>query len=205
MKREKNAYWYTTIPNVLVIGWCVWEIEILKARLNEQHSAPNVIRASATQTEDLPTNIEPRLSQLEAVVPSPGLFMASVQQHFAKLYFAGGSKNWELANFEWVELQENLETVGKLLPEENGVEIAKVIEAFTDTQLAALKDSIAVKDSALFREAYQETLAMCNACHESTGRPFIMITEPTQPPVPNQRWTPRDGSRLSSIDATKTQ
>jgi hypothetical protein len=70
------------------------------------------------------------------------------------------------------------------------------MDAFKNTQLVALKDAIEMKDRRLFRDAYREALVMCNTCHQSTGRPFITITIPTNPPVSNQRWElPADGGK----------
>jgi hypothetical protein len=60
--------------------------------------------------------------------------------------------------------------------------------------MVALKDAIDMKDRSLFKDAYQESIVMCNTCHQSTGRPFITITIPTNPPVANQRWEPPDYS-----------
>ena len=56
--------------------------------------------------------------------------------------------------------------------------------------MAEMNDAIAVSDRQLFRKSYQDMTAMCNACHQATGRPFIVITMPTNPPVFNQRWEP---------------
>ena len=71
---------------------------------------------------------------------------------------------------------------------ENGVNLAGIFEAFKQTQLVSLKDAVEMKDRGLLREAYRDSILMCNTCHQSTGRPFISITIPTNPPVSNQRW-----------------
>ena len=117
--------------------------------------------------------------------------MLEIQLHFAKLYYASEARNWDLALFERNEIEGNLQSVALLRPEERGVGIAGIIEAFRNTQLAAMSEAIEVKDRGLFRKAYQDSIQMCNTCHEATGRSFITITIPNNPPVPNQKWEPR--------------
>ncbi len=114
--------------------------------------------------------------------------MSSIHLHFSKLYYAAEARNWDLAYFERGEILENLEVVAALKPEERGVSLTGIVEAFKNTQLAALKEAIDMKDRSLFRSAYLEAMNMCNTCHQSTGRPFIVITVPTNPPVANQQW-----------------
>ena len=77
-----------------------------------------------------------------------------------------------------------------LRPEENGVKLAGVIEAFEQTQLSALKKAVDHRDVNEFNRNYTEAISVCNSCHQSTGRPFIIITEPTGLPVSNQQWAP---------------
>lgn len=156
------------------------EINTLQARLEVAAKQPS----SGIQA----TNVEARLKQLESTTPSPGVFMSAIHLHFAKLYFAAEARNWDLAYFERGEIVENLEVVAALRPEEGHVKLAGVIDAFKNTQLAALKDAIDMKDRNLFRSAYRDAINMCNACHQATGRPFIVITVPTNPPVANQQW-----------------
>lgn len=182
MKLERIALLAAMIA-LIIAGWCASEVRNLPARVTDGLRP----RLSAS-LESQPTNLDQRLKKLEGAAPSPGLFMSAIQLHFAKLYFAGEARNWDLARFERGEILENLDVVAALRPEEGAVSIAGILDAFKNTQLVALKDAIEMKDRGLFREAYREALAMCNTCHQSTGRPFITITMPTNPPVSNQRW-----------------
>lgn len=43
--------------------------------------------------------------------PGLGEFMMGIQEHHAKLWFAGINKNWQLANFEVHEIGETLDDV----------------------------------------------------------------------------------------------
>jgi hypothetical protein len=186
MKLERAALPVALLA-LLTTAWCAYEIRQLQTR-----SAP----LPAAKPSAPATNLEARLLKLEAAAPSPGLFMSAIQLHFAKLYFAAEARNWHLAQFERGEILENLEVVAALRPEEHGVSLSGIMDAFKNTQLVALKDAIEMKDRRLFRDAYREALVMCNTCHQSTGRPFITITIPTNPPVSNQRWElPTDGGK----------
>lgn len=171
---------------LILAGWSAWK------------SSNITVRAEASATPAPATNpsiekIEQRLCKLESVTPDVGQTMLSIQLHFSKLYFAAEARNWDLARFEREEIIEDLDTVVALKPEDNGVSLAGIIGAFTNSSsgpLASLKDAIDVSDRPLFRKAYQDCIVTCNACHQSTGRPFIVITIPTNPPVFNQRWEP---------------
>lgn len=135
-----------------------------------------------------------RVDRIEAVLPGPGEVMSGIQVHFAKLRFAGTAGNWDLARFELDEIEEGLRTVAALRPAENGVDLVGLVDAFEQTQLAELTEAIEASDPGRFDRAYLEAMAMCNSCHERTGRPFLVITAPSAPPVPNQRWAPPPAS-----------
>jgi len=174
----------------IAAGWSATQTAKLQARLDSMNSAP-----TTTQPAPAPqgTNIEARLTHLEAITPDVGQMMQSIQSHFAKLHYAAEARNWDLARFEREEIAEDLETVAAMKPQDNGVNLLGIISAFTNGvsgPMAQMNDAIAVSDRQLFRKSYQDMTAMCNACHQATGRPFIFITTPTNPPVFNQRWEP---------------
>ena len=168
---------------IALAGWAIWKIQVLENKLSITQ-----IRARTPVSNSNSVLLEARLKKLEKSSPHAGEIMCGIQLHFGKLYFAGEAKNWDLARFEKGELEEGLDALIALRPEENGVNLAGITDAFKNTQLAALTDAIGVKDRSLFRDAYNDSVAMCNACHQSTGRPFISIIVPTNPPVTNQRW-----------------
>jgi hypothetical protein len=110
--------------------------------------------------------------------------------NIAKLYFAGKAQNWLLAEFELHEVEENLGRAVALRPEEHGTNLVGLNDGFKQTQLAALRTATQLKDWNAFQSAYSEAVGVCNGCHEETARPFIVITVPAAPPVPNQQWEP---------------
>jgi len=172
---------------LLVVSIAVLVVAIWTAKQAHHDSAARPNPATDTALAGA-TNLEPRLKKLEASSSGVGTLMLEVQLHFAKLHFAGEARNWDLATFERNQIEELLEKVAILRPMENNVKIDEIITTFKQTPLSALKDAIDVKDRNLFRQAYGDSMAMCNACHQATGRPFISIVTPTNPPVSNQRW-----------------
>jgi hypothetical protein len=200
MKLERAALAVAIIA-LAITAWCVAQNHNLQARLDSLSARPPMPQPSVPSLQ--PTNIEQRLSKLEAVTPDVGQTMLSIQFHFAKLYYAAEARNWDLARFEREEIVEDLDTVAALKPEENGVSLVGIIGAFTNSlsgPLSLMKDAMDVSDRPLFRKAYQDSMLMCNTCHQSTGRPFIVITTPTNPPVFNQRWEPAIyGAKSSAV------
>lgn len=146
------------------------------------------IRCQSQEPRDS-AGLEKRVKQLEAAVPGVGEVMTATQLHFAKLFYAAGAKNWKLAAFEIDEVKENIEKAAALRPQENGVQLGGVVGAFEQTQIAFLSDAVERQDTDAFRRGYAEAIDVCNSCHRATGRPFIVIVEPTGPPVPNQQWS----------------
>jgi hypothetical protein len=188
----KSAHIALTIAILAVIAaaWSAAQTARLQARLDSINAAvPTAQPPPAPQG----TNLEARVAHLETITPDVGQMMQSIQSHFAKLHYAAEARNWDLARFERQEIAEDLETVAAMKPQDNGVNLLGIISAFTNGvsgPMAQMNDAIAVSDRQLFRKAYQDMTSMCNACHQATGRPFIFITTPTNPPVFNQRWEP---------------
>jgi hypothetical protein len=81
-----------------------------------------------------------------------------------------------------------MDRAAALRPEEHGVNLVGLNDAFKQTQLAALRTATQNEDWNTFQSAYTEAVGVCNGCHEETNRPFIVITVPVAPPVPNQQW-----------------
>jgi hypothetical protein len=148
------------------------------------------IASGCNEKKTSDVQLEAHLKALEAAAPGVGEIMSGVQLHFAKLYFAGKAQNWQLAEFELHEVEENLDKAVELRPEENGTNLVGLADGFKQTQLAALGTAAQHKDWSAFQSAYTEAIGVCNGCHKETTRPFIVITVPAAPPVPNQQWEP---------------
>jgi hypothetical protein len=192
MKPKRAALLLAAIFVLDFTSGCAHNARNLQAQLaqvsSEMHAQQRQLDRLALQS----TNFEQSLKKLEAASPGVGQLMTEAELHFAKLYFAGQARNWDLARFERGELEEALLTATALRPEERGVNISGIMDAFTNGPLKSMQEAIDVYDQPMFRKAYQDSVMMCNACHNATGRPFIVITVPTNPPVFNQRWAPAD-------------
>lgn len=174
----------------LLAGGCGRETRSREARLDQVSDELRIQQKQLQTLISQSTNLEWRLQKLESASADVGPIMSGIQLDFAKLYYAGEARNWDLARFERDEVVEGLTTVAALRPQENGVNLAGIVQAFTNGPLASLQNAIGVYDRPMFRKAYSDSIMMCNACHTSTGRPFIVIQIPTNPPVFNQRWEP---------------
>ena len=81
-----------------------------------------------------------------------------------------------------------MEAVKKLNVEKNGVKISNVMDAVRKNQIGQLEESIKGNDHSVFQKSYDETLSVCDGCHEESGHNFIQIVRPPAPPVTNQKW-----------------
>jgi len=126
------------------------------------------------------------VAQEEGLRPKLGDIMVAAQWRHIKLWFAGKSKNWELAAYEVDRLRESLETAAVLytgIPAEDVNNTADPIEA--------IRGAIDAKDSASFVKGFNALTLACNACHQHIGRGFIVIQTPTASPFSDQDFGPR--------------
>lgn len=186
----KTQHWALVIAaaSLLFAGWCKWQQNQMQERVDW---LSGVLRAQQDAGTDIVGSAgDDRLAKIEAATPGLGEIMSGIQVHAAKLYYAGQARNWPLAEFEAGEIEEALAAVPVVRPKDNEVPLGAVIEAFKNSQWAALKDALARQDLTAFNKSYGDMVTICNACHQATGRPFIVMTVPTAPPVPNQQWAP---------------
>lgn len=115
---------------------------------------------------------------------SPGLgeFMVSIQLHHSKLWFAGKSGNWELANFELGEIQESLDDINHYNRDRPEIRNLPMIYSPLDS----LKSAVTNKDPGAFSRGYVFLTNTCNNCHQVTNHAFNKIKIPDTPPVTDQ-------------------
>jgi hypothetical protein len=118
--------------------------------------------------------------------PGFGEFMGSVQVHHAKLWFAGTSGNWELADFEIHEIKELLEGIKKYNTDRHEVKAIGMMDPAIDS----VSEAIMRKNLQLFKDCYLTLTNTCNSCHKTTEHGFNVITIPTSPPMSNQNFSP---------------
>jgi hypothetical protein len=139
--------------------------------------APYAARAQQTPSPPQPAD--------EPYQPGLGEIMALQQMRHIKLWFAGRSANWPLADYEIGELKEGFEDVDKLI---GGDTVEKQVGA----PIKALEKIIADKNRAAFPAAFDKLSAGCNACHHALDHSFIVIQRPAVLPYTNQVFTPQE-------------
>ncbi len=112
--------------------------------------------------------------------------MADVGYHFANLWFAAQNTNWPLAKYYLDTSQSHLKwavQIRPFRPAESGepVDLNGILQAVTNTFLAAVDTAIKQKDMEGFKTAYSETMAGCYACHRACGKPFLRLKIPDAP------------------------
>jgi hypothetical protein len=122
----------------------------------------------------------------EQYVPQLGDIMNSAQVRHHKLYVAGKARNWELAAYESRQLRGNLRDAALLY---SGIPVSSVTTLAE--RLQSLDDAIEAKDGSRFTKTFGELTGGCNECHQSLGRAFIVIKQPSDQPFGNQQFAPR--------------
>lgn len=145
--------------------------------------------AACKQVDHSSTVLQSRIDSLEKKLantykPGLGEFMSSIQVHHAKLWFAGKSQNWELADFEMHEIGEALEDIKAYQSER---EESKKVDMLNPT-LDALNDAIQKKDPTLFNSSYLLLTNTCNNCHKAVDFGFNIVKVPDSPPFSNQAF-----------------
>lgn len=122
----------------------------------------------------------------------PGDIMSSIQTHHAKLYFAGKNENWDLAKFEYHEIEEGFEGAVRWHETiEDAPEPTSQLIKITDTGMHELESAIEKKSKDQFLLAHRSLTNACNACHSAAAHSFIVIQEPKSLTFTNQKFENR--------------
>jgi hypothetical protein len=138
--------------------------------------------------------LEAEITQLKAAIddlrPGLGETMGVIQQHHAKLYYAGSKSNWPLADYELGEIQEGLEDAVKFNPTFKGAPVASLVPALTKESLQKVHDAIEKKDKKSFLAAYSALSNSCSNCHKAANHPFVQIQVPNEAQFSDQKFAP---------------
>lgn len=150
-----------------------------------------LIIASCSQQGDNTKQLQARIDSLQQKLNStyrPGLgeFMLGIQEHHAKLWFAGINKNWALADFEVHEIGETVDDIKQYCTDRPEVKSIGTI----DPGIAAINNAIKQKDVDQFKKGFVELTSNCNTCHKNNQHGFNVITIPAGLPVENQNFKP---------------
>ena len=117
----------------------------------------------------------------ELYVPRIGEIMALQQIRHIKLWFAGRSGNWPLADYEIDALKEGFEDVNKQIG-------GDAVEQAVGAAVSALEKAVDAKDRAAFTDAFDRLSAGCNSCHHALDHAFIVIQRPALLPYTDQSF-----------------
>lgn len=116
--------------------------------------------------------------------PGLGEFMAGIQLHHAKLYFAGQKVNWKLADFEVHEIMEAVDDIKQYAADRpESTDVPMLLPA-----LDSVNTSIKDKNIAAFNKSFIMLTNTCNTCHQTVHFEFNKIKIPSAPPVTNQEF-----------------
>jgi hypothetical protein len=114
-----------------------------------------------------------------------------IQPRHAKLGLAGKAENWALAGYEFNELKSGFVVIGKEVPRYKGMPVADLFDAALKQTFPVMDFAIKAGDGRQFGESYAKITTGCNACHTTTGNPFIVIKVPDASNFPNQEFKPK--------------
>jgi hypothetical protein len=153
-----------------------------------RHFRPSTVAIAATATFVVPSVTT---AQLPAFHPGLGdLMTAFVQPRHIKLGLAGNDNNWPYAAYALNELRETFDEVAALVPKYRNMPVPELFASTVKQPLAALDQAIRAKDAKQFTAAYAQLTASCNACHQSTDHPMIVIQAVTETAFPDQDFRP---------------
>jgi hypothetical protein len=117
-------------------------------------------------------------------LPHLSEIMVQQQMRHIKLWFAGDTGNWPLADYELDQLKDGFDDVAKLL----GGDLA---QQHVGGAISGLEKAIESKDHAAFVSAFDRLSAGCNACHGTLDHAFILIQRPVLLPYSDQNFSPQ--------------
>ena len=142
---------------------------------------------SCKQQNEVPHNLQQQIDSLQQQLkncykPGMGDFMAALQIHHAKLYFAGQAANWKPATFEMKEIGEAFDGIRQYNTDRPELKSIDMIKPALDS----VAQAILLKDGKLFMNCFLNLTKTCNKCHQATNHEFNLIKIPDTPPFSNQ-------------------
>src|ERR1700722_17033568 len=167
--------------NKLLIGLAV----IFVAGCSQQQQKISTTAALEAKVADMEKTIDD-------LKPGLGEIMGVIQQHHAKLYYAGTKSNWPLAGYELDEIQESLDDAMKYYPTFKDVKVplTELIPTMTKASIAQVRATIDQKNQKSFLQAFAALSGSCSNCHEAANHPFVKIQAPTAAMFSNQKFAP---------------
>lgn len=106
------------------------------------------------------------------------IMTVGVQPRHIRLAAAVRARDWAYAAYALKELGETFDRIPRAIPKYQGRNTADLVGSFTKEPMNALDEAIKASDAARFKTAYAQLTQNCNACHQDTGRPAVVIKIP---------------------------
>jgi hypothetical protein len=151
---------------------------------------PILLMVSCGQSGGENANLQSRVDSLQnklnsVYTPGTGAFMNFiVQPHHLKLWYAGQSKNWALAEYERLELMGGFEKIQKYHKDKPEATAVAMIFPAMDAVEKAIRD----KDAVAFKNNFVILTNTCNTCHKALKYEFNVIKVPTTNSFGNQSF-----------------
>ncbi|MDI5933839.1 hypothetical protein [Halomonas kalidii] len=115
-------------------------------------------------------------ARLEALQPDMTMIMPDFAERFHVMHRAGDAGDWAVANHELLTMQQIIDRMRRLDPESG-----ELLDDYMSGPLNNLAELIDHRDQQAFVQALEQTVQVCNACHQAVGSPFIQVTlEPSE-------------------------
>ncbi len=151
---------------------------------------PFSLMVGCEQSGDKKAELQARIDSLQnkvnsAYVPGTGEIMNGIiQPHHVKLWLAGQSKNWGLAEYERHMLMGGFSRIQKY--HKGTPEATSVVMAFP--AMGAIERAIRDKDIKAFESNFAVLTNSCNTCHQVLNCGFNVITVPSGNSFENQSF-----------------
>jgi hypothetical protein len=158
-----------------------------------------IFLAGCSQQQNMSSNaaLKAKVAALQKEVneiePGLGEIMGVIEQHHAKLYYAGNKADRPLASYELNEIQEDFNEAMRLYPhkfKKVRVPLPKLIPAMTEESMAQVQEAIQQENEKSFVHAYRDLSVSCSSCHAAANDPFIRIKTPAAGMFSDQRFAP---------------
>ena len=157
-----------------------------------------VLLTGCSRQQNINSNValEAKVADMQKAIddlkPGLGEIMGVIQQHHAKLYYAGTKANWPLAGYELDEIQESLDDAMKFYPrfKEVRTPLTELIPTLMKASLEQVRAAIDQKNQKSFVQAFGTLSMSCSNCHMAADHPFVKIQTPAEGMFSNQKFAP---------------
>ncbi len=184
-------FWSTVF--VFSAGACLGVLSCQAPTVSRTHASD--VRAENSEAGKLTVELQTIKDRL----PDQAHAMQDVANQFTNVWFAGGKRHWELANFYLGETRNHLRWAVRIIPKRKDnagreVDLPSILKAMENGPLGHLESVIKAKDAEHFEAAYKLTMENCYACHKAADKPYLRPQIPTGPATqiinfdPSAKW-----------------